>query len=134
MGEVFYQWHCLNLLEKVVIKSKPILVKFLIAFKFSTTLLGFSGGSDGKESASNVGDLDSIPGLGRSPGEGMATHSTPVFLPGDLQGQRSLVDYSSWGRKRFGHDSATNTHTHTHTHTHYLIACTLGLKGSLTGH
>ena len=30
----------------------------------------FPGGSDGKESACSVGDLDSIPGLGRSPGEG----------------------------------------------------------------
>ena len=28
------------------------------------------GGSDGKESACNVGDLGLIPGLGRSPGEG----------------------------------------------------------------
>ena len=28
------------------------------------------GGSDGKESACNVGDLDLIPGLGRLPGEG----------------------------------------------------------------
>ena len=32
-------------------------------------ILGFSGGSAGKESACNVGDLGSIPGLGRSPGE-----------------------------------------------------------------
>ena len=32
--------------------------------------LGFPGGSAGKESACNVGDLGSIPGLGRSPGEG----------------------------------------------------------------
>ena len=31
---------------------------------------GFPGGSAGKESACNVGDLGSIPGLGRSPGEG----------------------------------------------------------------
>ena len=31
---------------------------------------GFSGGSDGKESTCNVGDLDLNPGLGRSPGEG----------------------------------------------------------------
>ena len=30
----------------------------------------FPGGSDGKASACNVGDLDSIPGLGRSPGAG----------------------------------------------------------------
>ena len=32
--------------------------------------MGFPGGSDGKESACNVGDLGSVPGLGRSPGEG----------------------------------------------------------------
>ena len=32
--------------------------------------LGFPGGSASKESALNAGDLGSIPGLGRSPGEG----------------------------------------------------------------
>ena len=32
--------------------------------------LDFPGGSDGKESACNEGDLGPIPGLGRSPGEG----------------------------------------------------------------
>ena len=32
--------------------------------------LGFPGDSDGKESACNAGDLGSIPGSGRSPGEG----------------------------------------------------------------
>jgi len=31
---------------------------------------GFPGGSDGKESACNAGDLGSTPGSGRSPGEG----------------------------------------------------------------
>ena len=31
---------------------------------------GFPGDSDGKESACDAGDLGSIPGLGRSPGEG----------------------------------------------------------------
>ena len=31
---------------------------------------GFPGGSDSKEYACNAGDLGSIPGLGRSPGEG----------------------------------------------------------------
>ena len=34
---------------------------------------GFSGGSDGKESACNAGDLGLIPGLGISPGEGNGT-------------------------------------------------------------
>ena len=33
-------------------------------------MVGFPGGLDGKESTCNVGDLGSIPGLGRSPGEG----------------------------------------------------------------
>ena len=33
-------------------------------------MTGFSGGSDGKESACNARDLGSIPGLGKSPGEG----------------------------------------------------------------
>ena len=32
--------------------------------------MGFACGSDGKKSDSNEGDLGSIPGLGRSPGEG----------------------------------------------------------------
>ena len=32
--------------------------------------VGFPGGSDGKDSACNVGDLGLIPGLGRYPGEG----------------------------------------------------------------
>ena len=39
-------------------------------------LMGFPGGSDGKESACNVGDLGSIPGLGRFPGEGNDYHSS----------------------------------------------------------
>ena len=34
------------------------------------------GGLDGKESACNVRDLGSIPGLGRSPGGGHGTHSS----------------------------------------------------------
>jgi len=39
-------------------------------------LMGFPGGSDGKESACNVGYLGSIPGLGRSPGGG---HGNPLY-------------------------------------------------------
>ena len=42
----------------------------------TSVLLGFPGGSEGKEFAYGAGDLGSIPGLGRSPGEGMATHSS----------------------------------------------------------
>ena len=35
-----------------------------------TLILGFPGGSDGKEPACDAGDLDSIPGSGRFPEEG----------------------------------------------------------------
>ena len=39
-------------------------------------MIGCSGGSDSKESASNAGDLGSIPGLGRFLEEEMATYSS----------------------------------------------------------
>ena len=42
--------------------------------------------------------MGSIPGSGRSPGEGNGK-PTPVFLPGESHGQRSLVGYSPWGCK-----------------------------------
>jgi len=45
---------------------------------------GFSGGSLGKECARNAGDVGLI--LGWNP--------TPVFLPGESHGQRSLMSYS----------------------------------------
>ena len=38
--------------------------------------MDFPGGSDGKESAYNVGDLGLIPDLGRSPGGGHGSHSS----------------------------------------------------------
>ena len=59
---------------------------------------GFPGGSDGKESSCNVGDLGLIPGLGRSPGEG---HGNPLQYSclENSHGQRSLAGYSPWGGK-----------------------------------
>ena len=85
-----------------------------------SVFMGFPAGSGGKESACNTGDLGSIPGLGRSPGEGKGYplqysdlanswvaenqtqlslwqrkwQPTPVFLPGESHGQRSLAGYS----------------------------------------
>ena len=56
---------------------------------------GFPGGSAGKESSCNVGDLGLIPGLGRSPGEGNGYPLPPVFQPGEFHGL-----YSPWGRKQ----------------------------------
>ena len=55
--------------------------------------VSFPGGSDGKESARSVGDLSSIPGLGRSPG---GAHSNPLQYSclENPHGQRSLGSYS----------------------------------------
>ena len=60
--------------------------------------LGLPGCSDGKESTCNAGDLGSIPGLGRFSWR-RACQPTPVFLPENPHGQRSLVGYSPWGHK-----------------------------------
>ena len=55
---------------------------------------GFPGGSEVKESACNVGELGSIPGSGRK------WHPTPVVLPGESHGWRSLVGHSPRGRRQ----------------------------------
>ena len=54
---------------------------------------GFPGGSAGKESACNAGDLGSTPGLKRFPWK-RERLPTPVFWPGEFLGL-----YSPWGRK-----------------------------------
>ena len=55
---------------------------------------GFPGVSVEKNLPANAGDMASIPGPGRSPGEGKPT---PVLLPGKSNEQRSQVGYSPWG-------------------------------------
>ena len=60
--------------------------------------LGFPGGSVGKEAACNVGDLGSIPELGRSPG-GENGNLCQYSCLENPHGQRSLRGYSPWGRK-----------------------------------
>ena len=46
-------------------------------------------GSDGKDSACNAGELDSIPGLGRSPGEG---HGNPL----QYSCLENFIDRGAW--------------------------------------
>ena len=53
-------------------------------------------------SAGDARAVDSIPGLGKSPGVGNE-NPTPVFLPGKFHGQRSLGG-SSKGTQRVRHD------------------------------
>ena len=60
--------------------------------------MDYPGGLHGKESACNVGDLDLIPGLGRSPGGGHGNPRQYSCLE-NPHGQRSPVGYSPWGHK-----------------------------------
>ena len=81
-------------LESSLMNNNPHTPNFVF---YLVPVLKVSGGSEGKESASNVGDPCSIPGSERSPGEG---NGNPlVFLPGESHGQRSLVGYGPWGHK-----------------------------------
>ena len=61
-----------------------------------------TGDLDDKESTCNMGDGNSIPGLGRSIPWRKEWLPTPVFLPGEFHEQRSLVGYSPWGCKMSG--------------------------------
>ena len=53
------------------------------------------GGSEGKESVCNAGDLGSIPGLGKSPGGGLG-NPLQYSCWGNPHGQMSLAGYSPW--------------------------------------
>ena len=71
-------------------------------FGYSYDLNSFPGGAEVKESACNVGDLGSIPGSGRSPGEGNGNSLQYSCL-------ENPVDGGAWwatvhGSQRVGHD------------------------------
>ena len=60
----------------------------------------------------NAGDADMLtcdPWMGKIPWRN-AWQLTPVFLPGESHGQRSLARYSTWGHKEF---DMTDAHVHT---------------------
>ena len=62
-------------------------------------MLNFPGGSAGKASVYNAGDLGSIPGLGRSPGEGNGNPLQNSCLENPMEGGIWQATYSPWGRK-----------------------------------
>ena len=70
-------------------------------------LLGFPGGAGGKESACQCKrckrhEID--PWVGKIP---WRTEPTPIFLPGESHGQRSLAGCSPWGLKESDTTEAT---------------------------
>ena len=77
--------------------------------------LGFPGGSEGKESACTAEDLDLIPQLGRSPGEG---NSNPL----QYYCLENHMDRGAWWatvhRVAKSQTQLIDSHTHTYAHTH----------------
>ena len=66
--------------------------------------LCFPGGSDGKESACNVGDLGSIPGLGQSPGGGHGNLFQYSCLDGESLWTEEPARLQCMGSQRVEHD------------------------------
>ena len=66
-----------------------------------------------KNPPANAGDVDSVPELGRSPGEGNGNPLQYSCLE-NLHGQRSLVGHSSRGQKESDRTEQLRTHTSIH--------------------
>ena len=79
---------------------------------------GFPGGSDGKESACNTGDLGSVLGLGRSPGEGNG-------YPLQYSCLENSMDRGAWQATVHGvAKSRTRLSDEAHAHTHTdIVKC-----------
>ena len=81
--------------------------------------LDFPGGSDSKASAYNEGDPVSVPGWGRSPGEGNGNPFQFSYLENSMTAEPGGL-HSPWSRKEVDMTEyvCTRAHAHTHTHTH----------------
>ena len=63
-----------------------LFVLLIVSFVVEKLYMGFPGSSASKESTCNAGDLGSIPGFGRSPGEGKC-------YPHQYSGLENFMDY-----------------------------------------
>ena len=81
-------------------KELCLLISFILRTKQNCytlkSFLGFPGGSVVKNLPAHAGDVGSIPGLGKALGR-REWQPTPLFLPGNSHGQRSLAGFSPWG-------------------------------------
>ena len=94
----------------MVLKYMAIFVNKLY-FNINVIFYCIPGGSDGKESACNAGDLGSISWSGRSPGGG---HGKPLQYSclENFHGQRSLASYSPWACKELNTTERLSTAQH----------------------
>ena len=83
--------------------------------------------SGSKNLPADAGDVSSIPGSRRSPGEGHGNppkKNTHIFLPGKSHGQRCLAGYSPWGHKEVETTEQLNLLTYLKGHV-WLVAAIL---------
>ena len=86
-----------------MVNSRELINRIIIIIITNDPLLSFPCGSAGKESALNAGDLGSIPGLGRFPGEGQGyllqysgqENSTDYIVHGVSKSRTQLSDFHS---------------------------------------
>ena len=98
--------------KQVSVKIPLHLHIFGLKHRFDSAIeqVGFPGGSDGKESACNMRDLDLMPGVERSPG---GEHGNPPQFSclENPHRQRSLAGYSPQGLKESDTTELLNTHS-----------------------
>ena len=101
LGVQHSPWVCSQSVPHRIWKTRVLKGWNWVQLTFPPLCLRFPGGSDGKESACSAGDQGSIPGLGRSPGEG---NSNPL----QYSGLENPMDRGAWwlqsvGSQRVGH-------------------------------
>ena len=100
-------YHCNHAVEALTIPTSKFCYTSMPLFVLCSFLVrGFLDGSVVKNQPANAGDADSIPGSGRSPGEGNGNpvHHSCLGNPID---RRSLAGQNLWGYKRLRHNLAT---------------------------
>ena len=88
-------------------KPLVLLTKEKTFYRSLTFLEGFPGSSAVKNPPANAGDTDSIPGCGRSPGEGNGNQLQYSYLGNPMDRGAWWAIYSSQGHKRVGHELLT---------------------------
>ena len=107
--KIFWNWQTtLNKLKAIRLYTWKAWIAYYLNFISKKLLRGFPGGSVVKNLPANAGDLGSIPGSGRSPGEGNGYPFQYSFLEMSMA-RAAWWAYSPWGHKK----SDTPEHAHT---------------------
>ena len=112
-GLAFYSGHTFPQVLVTVLEALPL--------SPDHASLGFPGGSDGKESACNAGGMGSIPGSGRSPGEGHGSTLQYACL-------ENSMDRGAWGSTVHGFAKNWTRLSDQHLHFFHLLAIQLSLN------